>query len=74
MFQLKSLLATLCNGTNSVRIDILSFLNQVLVKSSQKTKPALPNPSDLKLLLIKLENQLVSHPELVLPQWEGENI
>ena len=74
MFQLRSNLATLCNGINSVRSDILSILNQVSVISSQKPKPALINPSDLKSSLTKLENWLVSHPSLALPQWEGENI
>ena len=34
MFQLRSHLATLCNGINSVKIDILSILIQVLVISS----------------------------------------
>ena len=62
MFQLKSHLATLNNGINSARIDILSIFNQVLVISSQKHKPALLNQSDLKLLLTKLENQLVLTP------------
>ena len=56
MLQLRSHLATHCNGINSVRIDILLILNQVLVISSQKLKPALLNPLDLKLLLTKLEN------------------
>ena len=70
MFQLRSHLVTLQSGINSVRIDILSILYQVLVISSEKLKPALLNPSDLKLLLTKLENQVISHPRLALPQWE----
>ena len=74
MFQLRSHLATLCKGINSVRIDILLILNHVLVISSQKLKPMILNPPDLKSLLTKLESQLVSHPWLALPQWEGENI
>ena len=45
-----------------------------MVISSQKPEPTLINHSDLKLLLTKLENQLVSHPRLALPQWEGEDI
>ena len=68
MFQLRSHLATLQSKINSVRIDILSILNHVSVISSQKLKPALLNPSDLKLLVTKLENQLVSHPRLALLQ------
>ena len=72
MFLWISYLATLCNGINSVKVDILSILNQVLVISSQKLKPALLNPSDLKSLLTKLTTQLVSHSRLSLPQWEGE--
>ena len=55
-------------------MDILLILNQVSLISSQILKPVLCNPSDLKLLLTKLENQLVQHPRLALPQWEGENI
>ena len=74
MFQLRSHLVTLCNGIHSVKIDILSILNQVSVISSQKLTPALLNPLDLISLLIKLETQLVSHPRLALPQWNGENI
>ena len=74
MFQLRSHLASLHNGINSVTIDILSIINQVSVISSQKLKPALLNPSDLKLLFTKLENQLVSYPRSALPQWKGENI
>ena len=74
MFQLRCYLATLQSGINSVRINILSILNQVSVISSQKLKPALLNQSDLELLLTKLENQLLSHPQLALPQWEGEDI
>ena len=35
--------------------------------------PALLNPLDLISLLIKLKTQLVSHPRLALPQWNGEN-
>ena len=74
MFQLRSCLAILQSGINSVRIDVLPILNQVSVISSQKLKLALLNPSDLKLLLTKLENQLVSHLQLTLPQQEGEEI
>ena len=74
MFQLRSHLATLHNGINSIKIDILSILNQILVISSQKLKPALLNPLDLKSLLTKLETQQVSHPRFALPQWNGENI
>ena len=72
MFQLRSHLATLHNGIHSVKIDILSILNQVLVIRSQKLTPALLNPLDLISLLIKLETQMVSHPRLVLPQWNSE--
>ena len=64
----------LCNGIHSVRIDILSILNQVVVISSQKITPTLLNPLDVISLLIKLETQLVSHPRLALSQWNGENI
>ena len=74
IFQLRSHLATLHKGINSVRIDTLSILTQVLVIISQKLKPALLNPSDLKVLLTKLENQVVSHHRLDLPKWKGENI
>ena len=49
-------------------------MNQVSVISSQKLKPALLNPLYLKSLLTKLETQLVSHPRLALPQWDGKNI
>ena len=66
MFQLRSHLATLCNGINSVRIDTILILNQVSVISLQKLKPALLNPPDLMSLLTKLESQLVSHPRLAL--------
>ena len=59
MFQLRSHLAILHNGTNSVIIDILSILYQVLVISSQKLKLALLNPLDLKSLLTKLKTHLV---------------
>ena len=58
----------------SVRIDILSILDQVSVISSQKLKLTLLNDSDLKLLLANPEDQLVSHPHLTLPQWEGNNL
>ena len=74
MFQLRSHLATLSNGINSVRIDILSILDQVSIISLQEMKPTLLCPSGLKLLPTRLENQLVSHPRLALPQWEGINI
>ena len=74
MFQLRSHLVTLQHGINLVRIDILSILNWVLVISSQNLKLALLKPSDLKLFLTKLENQLLSHSQLALPQWKGEDI
>ena len=74
MFQLRSCLATHCSGINSVGIDLLLILNQVSEIASQKIKPALLNPPVLKSLHTKLENLLVSHPRLVLPQWEGVNI
>ena len=73
-FQFRSCLATLCNGINSVKIDILSILDQVSIISSQKLKPVLLYPLDLKSLLTKLETQLVSHPRLALPQWNCANI
>ena len=60
------------SGINSVKIDTLTMLDQVSVISSQKLKPTLLNPSYLKLFLTKLESQIVSHPWLVLPKWEGE--
>ena len=50
------------------------MLDQVSVISSQKLKPTLLNPSDLKLLLAYLEGQLVSYSHLALPQWEGDNL
>ena len=51
-------------------------INFKLGFSHQVTKliPALLNLSDPQLLLTKLENQLVSHPLLALPQWEGEDL
>ena len=70
MFQLRSHLVTLHNGIHSVKIDILSILNHVLVISSQKLTPTLLNPLDLISLLIKLETQSVSHPRLALPPME----
>ena len=50
------------------------MLDQVSAISSQKLKQTLLNPTDLKLLLTKLEDQLMSHPHLTLPQWEGDNL
>ena len=72
MFQLRSCLATIHNGRHSVKIHILSILNQASVISSQKLKPDLLNPLDFISLLLKLETQLVSHPRLPSPQWNGE--
>ena len=75
MFQLIGHLVTLHqSGINSVTTDILSILKKVSVISSQKLKPALLNSLDQKLLLTKLENQLVSHPRLTQSQWKGEDI
>ena len=74
MFQLRSHLATLCNGINLVKIDILSIMDQVSIISSQKLKLELLNHLDLKSLLTKLETLLVSHSRLALPQWNVENI
>ena len=74
MFQSRSCLAIVHNGLHSIKIDILSILNQVSVISSQKLTPALLNPKDLISLLIKLETQMVSHLRLTLPQWNGENM
>ena len=74
LFQLRSHLGTPQSRINSVRIGFLSILYQVSVISTQKLKPILLNPSVIKPILTKLESQLVSHPQLTLPQWEGENI
>ena len=74
MFQLRSHLVTLCNGINSIKIGILSILDQFSLISSQKLKLTLLNALDLKALLTKLETQLVLHPRLALPQWNGEYI
>ena len=74
MFQLRSHLVTLCNRINSLRTDILSIINQLLVISSQKLTPALLNPLDFMSLLIELETKLVSHHRLTLPAWHGENM
>ena len=73
MFQLRSHLATLCNGINSVK-NILSILDLVSITSLQKLESMLLNPLDLKSLLTKLEPQLVLHPRLAPPLWNGENI
>ena len=73
MFQLRSQLATLQSRINSVKVDILSILDMVSVMSSQKLKPTLLSSTGLKLLLVKLEDQLMSQPHLALPQWQGEN-
>ena len=48
MFQIRSQLATLQSKINLVRVDIMSILDQILLISSQKLKPTLLNPSDLK--------------------------
>ena len=61
LFQLRSHLATLQSGINSVRIDIMEILVQLSVVSSQKLKPTLLYSSDLKLLLTRTKDQLVSH-------------
>ena len=74
MFQLRSCLANHCNGIHSLKIGILSILNQVSSIGSQKLTPALINPLDLISLLIKLETKLVSHPRLALPEWNSENM
>ena len=73
-FQLRSHIATLCNGINSLKIYILSITSQILVIHSQKLTPAPLNPLDLMSLLTKLETKLVSHPRLTLPTWHNENI
>ena len=65
---------TLHNGIHSLKIDILSILNQVSVISSQKLISALLNQLDLISLLIKLEAKLISHHRLALHKWHGENI
>ena len=74
MFKLRSHLATPCIRLNSLRISILSVVNQISIISLQKLTPALLSPHDLTSLLIKLEYKLVSHPRLALPSWHGENI
>ena len=74
MFQLRSQLTTLQTRIYSFRVDILSILDQVSEISSQKLKPTLLSPSDLKLLLAKLEDQLLLHPHLTLPLWKRENV
>ena len=71
MFQLRSQLVIIIN---SVIIELLSILDQVSVISFQKLKATLLNPADFKLLLTKLEDQLMSHQHLALPQLEGDNI
>ena len=74
LFQFRSQLASLHNGLNSLRINILSIIHQVSVISSQKLTPALLSPHDLTSLLTKLETKLISYPQLALTAWHGENI
>ena len=74
MFQLRSHLATLCNGIHSLKVDILSFLNQISVIHSQKSTPTLLNSLDLTSLLIKLEAKLILHLRLALPAWDSKQI
>ena len=71
---LKHHLATPCSWINSVKIDILSILDQVSIISSQNLKLVFLYLLYLKSLLIKLETQLVSQPSSALPQWNDENI
>ena len=52
----------------------MSITDQISVISSQKLKPTLLNPMDLKHVLAKIEDQQMSHPHLALPQWRGEYI
>ena len=73
MLQSTSHPVILCNGIHSLKIDILSILNQISVISSQKLTPSLLTPLNLTSLLIKLETKLVSHPRVVLPAWHSEN-
>ena len=63
-----------CNEIHSIRIDILSVLNEVSAISFQNLTPTLLDPLDIISLLIKLETQLVSHSQLALPEWNSENI
>ena len=74
MFQLRSHLATLHNGINSLRIDILPIIYQISAIHLQKLTPALLNPLALISLFIKLETKLISHPRLTLPAWHSGNI
>ena len=62
LFQIRNHLATLHNGLNSLRKNVLSIINQVSVICSQKLIPALLSPHDLTSLLTKLESKLISHP------------
>ena len=52
----------------------MSNLKQVSVISSQRLTSTLLNPLELIPLLVKLDTQLVSHPRLALPNWNGENM
>ena len=74
MFLIRSQVATLQSRIKSVRVDIMSILDQVSVISSQTLKPTVLNPTDLKHLLAKIEDQLKSYPHLPTPQWKGINI
>ena len=74
LFQLRSYLVSLCDGLTFLSISILSIINQILIRSSQKLAQVLLNPLDLTSLLIKLETKLVSYPRLALHAWHSENI
>ena len=54
LFQPTRHLVTLCNGLNSLQINILSIINQVPVISSQKLTPVLLSPCDLTSLFTKI--------------------
>ena len=55
MYRLRGHLATLYNGINLVKVDILSIFDQVSIISSHKLKPVLLSPLDFKILPTKLE-------------------
>ena len=70
MLQLKSHLATLCNGIHSIRIDILSILNQVSVIKLSKAHTCFIKPLRSHITTYQTRNPTGITPQISLNPME----
>ena len=74
MLQVRTRLATMRDGMDNLRIDLMKIHEYMLSLATHKVTPLLIPPADLRSILTDVETKLRANPKLALPVTEKADI